>query len=238
MSNLAFNKWLQQRLNAHGAQLKADGDIGNGTTSALKAFQADKGLRISGLADSDTVKALRIDPSGKRRVPTKDVPGQSMPPWLAEMDRRMGLHEKRNNTALSRWLRDGKFLGNPAKLPWCGDAVETCIVKTLPDEPVPSNPFWAQAWRDFGIDAGGPIVGSIGVIRWNAKAGHVGIVVGYDPRTARVFLMGGNQQNAVTISSFPRSKFIAFRWPSTFPFRHYPAMRADSVEPADFAATR
>ena len=102
-----------------------------------------------------------------------------MPPWLLEMNRRMGLHEGRDNRALSAWLRIGRFLGDPAKLPWCGDAVETAIVKTLPDEPVPSNPFWAQAWKAFGIDAGGPIVGSIGVIRWSAKAGHVGIVYNF-----------------------------------------------------------
>lgn len=235
---MSFEKWLQQRLNVHGAGIAENGEIGNQTTSALKAFQIAQGLRPSGLADHDTVKALRLDPDRRQRVATRDVPAQTMPPWLHEMNRRMGLHERRNNKTLSAWLRFGSFLGDPARLPWCGDAVETAIVKTLPDEPVPSNPFWAQAWKGFGRDAGGPLVGSIGVIRWSARAGHVGIVVGYDARRGLVHLMGGNQQNAVTISSFPLKKFIAFRWPSTFPFRHYPAMRADSVAPADFAATR
>ncbi|NKX66980.1 TIGR02594 family protein [Labrenzia sp. 5N] len=238
MSTLTFEKWLQQRLNLHGADIAADGEIGNETTSEIKKFQTLKGLRVSGLADNDTIKLLRQSPNGRGRVATRDVPSQDMPPWLKEMDRRMGLHEVRDKTALSGWLKFGKFLGDPSKLPWCGDAVETCIVKTLPDEPVPSNPFFAQNWRAFGMDAGGPLVGAIGVIRWTANSGHVGIVVGYDAAKRRVFLMGGNQQNAVTISSFPESKFIAFRWPKTFPFRRYPALRADSVEPADYAATR
>lgn len=106
----------------------------------------------------------------------------------------MGLHEVRDKTALSGWLKFGKFLGDPSKLPWCGDAVETCIVKTLPDEPVPSNPFFAQNWRAFGMDAGGPLVGAIGVIRWTANSGHVGIVVGYDAAKRRVFLMGATSR--------------------------------------------
>lgn len=238
MSTETFEKWLQIRLNLHGANIAEDGAIGNETTSALKDFQIRKGLQVTGLADRDTVKLLRQSPDGRGRVATRDVPGQTMPPWLLEMNRRMGLHEVRDNTSLSHWLMIGRFLGDPSKLPWCGDAVETCIVKTLPDEPVPSNPFFAQNWKSFGIDAGGPLVGAIGVIRWNAKSGHVGIVVGYDAKAQRVFLMGGNQQNKVTISSFPEAKFIAFRWPKTVPFRRYPALRADSVEPADYAATR
>ena len=236
--SMSFEKWLQKRLNVHGARIAETGDIGNETTSALKTFQADKGLKVSGLADNPTVRALRTDPVSGHKKSAGSVPEQKMPPWLAEMNRRMGLHEVRNNTALSRWLRIGKYLGNPARLPWCGDAVETCIVKTLPDEPVPSNPFFAQNWKTFGIDAGGPFVGAIGAIKWNARSGHVGIVVGYDQRRKRVELMGGNQQNAVTISSFPLAKFIAFRWPKSFPLRQYPAIRAGSVNPADFAGTR
>ncbi|MBO6759258.1 MAG: TIGR02594 family protein [Roseibium sp.] len=238
MTDLRFNTWLQERLVVHGFEIDVDGDIGNATTRALQFFQDERGLAVTGLATQETVKALRQGPRGGRKVPMMDVPDQTMPPWLTEMNRRRGLHEKRDNAALSAWLRIGKFLGNPAKLPWCGDAVETCIVKTLPDEAVPSNPFWAQAWKGFGRDAKGPIVGSIGVIRWNKRSGHVGFVVGYDARRKRVHLMGGNQQNAVTIASFPEAKFIAYRWPLTFPIRHYPPMRAQSPAPADFASTR
>ncbi|MCV0426193.1 MAG: TIGR02594 family protein [Roseibium sp.] len=239
MSRLTFNEWLQTRLNVHGAKLDVDGDIGRRTTNALKSFQRERGLKANGVADSRTVEQLRFAPAASSdRVSVADQPKQTMPPWLAEMNRRMGLHEVRNNSALSRWLRAGKFLGNPAKLPWCGDAVETCIVKTLPDEAVPANPFWAQAWKTFGVDVRDPIVGAIGVIRWSSRAGHVGIVVGYDKRRQRVYLMGGNQQNAVTISSFPLAKFIAFRWPETFPVKHFPALRADNVAQAGFGATR
>lgn len=234
---MRFEEWLQSRLIAHGARINADGDWGRNSITALRAFQEDQGLPATGVADKATVDALRQEPG---RTPSSPPPPlgavERMPPWMAEMNRRAGLHEVRDNSALSDWLRSwGRYLGNPKDLPWCGDAVESCVAKTLPDEPLPSNPFWAQAWAKFGIDARGPIVGAIGVIRWTGSSGHVGIVAGISGD--RVNLLGGNQSNSINVSSFPRSKFIAFRWPSTFPVKAYPALKG-SAGVADFGSTR
>lgn len=216
---MTFETWLQSRLVAYGYKIGVDGVIGPETTGALKDFQRKRKIRQTGVADKETISALRLEPSKSGKVrKTLEVPTEDMPPWMAEMWRRKGLHEARDNKTLTEWLRAGRLLGNPAKLPWCGDAVETCIVKTLPDEPVPNNPFWAQAWANFGVGVD-PIVGSIGVIRWSSRAGHVGIVA--DASASRITLLGGNQSNAITLSSFPRSKFIAFRWPKTYPVKHY-----------------
>lgn len=234
---MKFEEWIQRRLIAHGARINADGDWGRNSILALRAFQETQGLPATGVADKVTVDALRSDealPVERRGQSISAV--ELMPPWMAEMHRKMGLNEVRDNAALSEWLRSfGRYLGNPKDLPWCGDAVESCVAKTLPDEPLPSNPFWAQAWAKFGKDVGAPIVGSIGVIRWTASSGHVGIVAGVSGD--RVNLLGGNQSNAINVSSFPRSKFIAFRWPSTFPVRQYPALKG-SAPAADLGSTR
>ena len=221
-----FNIWLQQRLVAHGHRIGVDGVIGPATRQALIDFQRANGIPATGTATNMTLDALRKDPGGHGIT---SMPEETMPPWMAEMHRRMGLHEVRDNGALSAWLRRfGKFLGDPAKLPWCGDAIETAIVKTLPAEPVPNNPFWAQAWKDFGQDVEKPIIGAIGVIRWNASSGHVGIVADWDPAGRRVTLLGGNQSNAITLSRFQMGTkqrgFIAFRWPKTYPIRKYPPL--------------
>jgi uncharacterized protein (TIGR02594 family) len=221
---MSFETWVQSRLMTHGHNPgPVGGAFGVRSREALKAFQKSKGLPVSGLADNATVAALRKNLSGETR-PQPKTPTETMPPWMAEMYRKKGLHEVRDNAALSAWLRIGKFLGNPARLPWCGDAIESAIVKTLPDEPVPDNPFWAQGWANFGHKAGPADIGAIGVIRWSAKAGHVGIVAEYDARRRRVKLLGGNQSNAITLSWFPLDKFIAFRWPKTFPMKAYPAL--------------
>lgn len=236
---MSFEQWLQSRLVIHGAHIAVDGDWGRTSIEALRDFQKRAGLPVSGVADTKTVAALRKNP------PAAAVAGEpkvvaaveaTMPPWMAEMHRRSGLHEIRDNSALIDWLKIGRFLGNPKSLPWCGDAVETCIAKTLPAEPLPSNPFFAQAWRSFGKDVGVPIVGSIGVIRWTATSGHVGFVAGVSG--SQVHLLGGNQSNAINVSAFPRAKFIAYRWPATFPVQHYPAMKGAAPTIGDHSSTR
>ncbi|MFC6488040.1 peptidoglycan-binding protein [Nitratireductor sp. GCM10026969] len=233
---MTFAEWLQSRLSAHGFRVAQDGAIGGETRRALVAFQRANDLKQSGVADAQTVEALRMAP-GRPSKEAGHAPQEIMPPWMAELHRRVGLHERRDNAVLSMWLRGGKFLGNPAKLPWCGDAIETAIVKTLPYEPVPNNPFWAQAWADFGIDAGGPKVGALGVIRWNANAGHVGTVAEYDAARRRVKLLGGNQSNSLRYTWFDLDDFIAFRWPKSFPFKSYPPVRA-TAGAGDLVATR
>ena len=229
-----FVKWLQARLNAHGARIDEDGDWGRNSIAAMKAFQAARGLRLTGTSTSETVTALKLAPAettGTHSVP----PIEAMPPWMAELHRRMGLHETRNSKSLIEFLMLGKYLGNPAKLPWCGDAIESAMAKTLPDEPLPSNPFWAQAWAAFGIKVPA-IVGAIGVIRWSASSGHVGTVAGVNG--SKIILLGGNQSNAIKLSSFDRSKFIGFRWPETYPIKQYPALQGIAPSVGSLGDTR
>jgi uncharacterized protein (TIGR02594 family) len=229
-----FEQWLQSRLNAHGASILVNGDWGRISIEALKAFQKINGLTVSGVADKQSIDALRKAPGGSADVSVQ--PAENMPPWMAEMHRRMGLHEVRDNAVLTAFLKIGSFLGNPRDLPWCGDAVESCIAKTLPREPLPSNPFFAQAWAKFGNDVRQPLVGSVGVIRWSGTTGHVGIVAGIEGNT--VNLLGGNQSNAINITGFSKSKFIAFRWPKTFPLKAYPALKGRASAIATEGSTR
>lgn len=193
-----------------------DGAMGPRTRAAIKQFQADQNITVDGVVGPETIGRLRPGPA--HHAPVAD-----MPPWMAEMYRRKGLHEKRDNLTLTEWLKRGLYLGNPARLPWCGDATETCFAVTMPDEPLPSNPFWAQAWASFGR-AVDPIVGAIGVIRWSPRTGHVGIVARVSKD--RIWLLGGNQSDGITVAPFPRSKFIAFRWPSSFPVTRYAELTA------------
>lgn len=232
-----FEAWLQKRLVDHGANILVDGDWGRNSISALEAFQKRKRLRVTGVADAPTIEALRKPETPADPPPpgAAHPPEEVMPPWMAELHRRMGLHEVRDNAALTDFLKIGKWLGNPKDLPWCGDAVESALSKTLPREALPSNPFWAQGWNTWGVDVKQPIVGSIGVIRWTARTGHVGFVAGVSG--SRVNMLGGNQSNSISVASFPRSKFIGFRWPQTFPLKSYPALQGTAL-PVNESSTR
>jgi len=60
-----FEHWIQSRLTSHGFPVgPIDGVIGDKTTAAIKAFQAARGLPVSGKADEATVAALRSTSAG------------------------------------------------------------------------------------------------------------------------------------------------------------------------------
>ncbi|MBU4604442.1 MAG: peptidoglycan-binding protein [Proteobacteria bacterium] len=51
---------LQDTLNSKGAKLKVDGMMGKKTRMALKAFQKENGLKVTGKVDAATKKALGL----------------------------------------------------------------------------------------------------------------------------------------------------------------------------------
>lgn len=183
-----------------------DGIFGRRTAAALRAYQKDQGLLITSVFDGPTAKALLGE-------------APATPPWIAEITRRMGLHEVRDNGVLRKWLKsDGRTLGDPAKLPWCGDAVETPLLLTLPNEVMPTNPYLAANWVKFGI-ACKPQLGAI-MSFWRGSPtswqGHVGFYVG---ETATHYVIrGGNQTNMIKDSRIAKERLRdnGSRWPKTY----------------------
>lgn len=186
-----------------------DGIYGPRTASAILAFKRQRGLRIREFVGPKTWDMLHETGHTETRVGIPELP------WLAEIRRAMNLHEVYDNAGLRRWLSsDGSTLGDPAVLPWCGDAVETAIRLALPKEPVPDNPYWALNWRQWGR-ASDPTYGCVISIK-RPGGGHVAFLVGEDK--SRYYCLGGNQQNRIAVVPIDKSRFApeSFRWPSTF----------------------
>lgn len=153
-------------------------------------------------------------------------------PWIVEGKKVWGLHEVRDNQRLREWLRsDGKTLGDPKALPWCGDYVETAIKLSLPNEPfrgpLAQNPYWARNWLHFGsvVD---PVYGAV-IVFSRGNGGHVGFVVGED--NTDFYVLGGNQSDSVNIVRITKGRFLGARWPLTYknPNRPLPRMSPNNI---------
>jgi uncharacterized protein (TIGR02594 family) len=182
--------------------------------AAIVAFKRSHGLKARPWVGPLTWEMLH---SENKRAETEIDQGNDLP-WMVEGRKVLGLHEVTNNTRLKRWLASDKHaLGDPAKLPWCGDFVETCIRLTLPNEPMMNNPYWALNWQNWGHQVE-PTYGAVISIK-RRGGGHVAFLVGEDE--TRYYCLGGNQRNTVSIVPMEKSRFTAksFRWPTTFPQR-------------------
>ena len=137
-------------------------------------------------------------------------------PWIMEAEKVIGLHEVVESEELRAWLRkDGSTLGDPAKLPWCGDFVETAIKLALPKEKVPANPYLARNWADWGEDATRRY-GAV-IVFWRGRRagtqGHVGFATAVDEARGLVEVLGGNQGNEVSRAWLGMDRILAWRAP-------------------------
>lgn len=194
-----------------------------------RAVQAALGVAADGMPGPKTFNAFwqaagegRVTIAPKVAAPVTGSVEQPMVdavrdlPWMVEAKRMLGRHEARDNGLLARWLRsDKRTLGDPAKLPWCGDFVETCLRLALPSEVFPGalgeNPYWARNWLHLG-ESIMPTYGAV-VVFARGSGGHVGFAVGQDSTALHV--LGGNQSNAVTVARISKDRLLGTRWPKT-----------------------
>ena len=60
MMNKTWVKHVQAALISRGAHLQTDGICGKKTIDAIRAFQKAQGLKVTGMPDTETLKALGI----------------------------------------------------------------------------------------------------------------------------------------------------------------------------------
>ncbi|CUH68708.1 Putative peptidoglycan binding domain protein [Thalassovita gelatinovora] len=220
MSQTFDVRWLQRALKTLGFNPgPIDGIKGPRTDAAIVAFKHRFGFRQRPYLGPITLAALRD--AVVEAMPTRFGPDTAPePPWMVEISKFIGLHEVRDNAAVRAWLRsDGATLGDPAQLPWCGDAAATALKKALPDEAWPdrleANPYWARNFTGFGI-ACRDVYGAVFVFS-RGKGGHVGFAIGRSADGSRYRIRGGNQGDMIRDSWMAASRVLARRWPATWP---------------------
>lgn len=148
-------------------------------------------------------------------------------PWLATATGLVGTHEapgSTDNPIIISWNKaiaaafpdlaaySREYIHD--SIPWCGDFVAYCLavngIKPVTKSDGASYGYlWALDWLHFGI-ACRPQFGAVMVFD-----GHVAFYVGETSLYYKV--CGGNQSDAVTITSINKNQFRGARWPKTFP---------------------
>lgn len=135
-------------------------------------------------------------------------------PWMELALKEIGTLEGKgsaNNPKVVAYYKDAGFPGvTQDAVAWCAAFVGAILARS-------GNPnthsLMALTYEKFGVPLVTPIYGCIavkkrkGAASWNR---HVGFVVAANKE--KIWLVGGNQGDAVSIAAFPRADFTAFRW--------------------------
>jgi uncharacterized protein (TIGR02594 family) len=134
------------------------------------------------------------------------------PRWLASAWSELGQREvggRADNPRVAALFRD---VGQNAhdEVPWCAAFVGACLERAGIKS---TRSLLARSYLGWGAPLEEGRVGAIAVLSRGSDpaAGHVGFLLG--ETAGNVYLLGGNQSDAVTVAAFPRGRLLGLRWP-------------------------
>ena len=92
---------------------------------------------------------------------------------------------------------------------WCSAFANWCVERSGFEG---TDSAWARSWLNWGKKVTKPRRGCIVVFKRDEISGHVAFFIGETPTQVKVF--GGNQSDAVNISSYPKSRLLGYRVPA------------------------
>jgi uncharacterized protein (TIGR02594 family) len=94
-------------------------------------------------------------------------------------------------------------------VPWCAAFVGAILKRTGVK---PSGSLMARSYLNWGTPLKTPKPGAVVVFaRGKPPQGHVAFFVKDEGRT--ILVVGGNQSDAVTVTSYPKARVLGYRWP-------------------------
>ena len=132
---------------------------------------------------------------------------------MAQMN---GYDENKQRSAIQEYMKNGGVNLDPAVTAWCAGIVNAALAQQGIKGTGKLN---ARSFMEWGQGVDEPAKGDIAVFSRgdpNGWQGHVGFFDGYgDDGSIRV--LGGNQSNAVNVSSYPADRLLGFRRPGENP---------------------
>lgn len=134
------------------------------------------------------------------------------PAWMTIARGSLGLHEGAGAANNPKVVELYALAGHPEvksdAVAWCAAFASAVLTRAKLKSP---QTLWALDFAKWGQGLDRPLYGCLGVKKRKPSGGHVGFVVGASK--TQIMLLGGNTGDAVAIAAFPRSDFVAFRWP-------------------------
>lgn len=117
-----------------------------------------------------------------------------------------------NSPSIIKWLRALIPHADNDEIDWCSAFTADVVRAALEIEKLPQISAAARSWLDYGFSTQEPKAGDI-VVFWRESPtswkGHVGIFIRHSPTS--VWVLGGNQSNAVTIAPYDKNKVLGYR---------------------------
>lgn len=130
---------------------------------------------------------------------------------MAELGEKEISGPEHNPTIVGYAKKAGFDWVNDDETPWCSIFVQYCAVQ---NNLKGTNKLTARSWLLAGKQTTNPEPGDI-VVFWRENIdswkGHVGFFLGFSNDGKRVYCLGGNQGNQVSITSYPTDKVLGYR---------------------------
>jgi uncharacterized protein (TIGR02594 family) len=177
------------------------------------------------------IGAVAASQAGGASPATPATTAEGEPKWLTAAYAEIGTKEiagPKHNAKIVQWFAAAKAAWfKDDETPWCGAFAAYCMIAAGQPTPKKGEAVRAKAWASWGKDTP-PRVGAVAVFG-REGGGHVGFVVGES--ATMLYILGGNQSNAVNIMPIAKSRLLAFRWPAGLPLsdRRLPAMSGGTI---------
>jgi uncharacterized protein (TIGR02594 family) len=117
-----------------------------------------------------------------------------------------------NNPQIVKYATETNIAGiTNDEIPWCSSFVNWCAKRAGLQYSGKPN---ARSWLNVGTKTTQPEPGDV-VIFWRGNPqsweGHVALFLGFSDDLSRVFVIGGNQGNRVSVSAYRKETVIAFQ---------------------------
>lgn len=151
------------------------------------------------------------------------------PSWLRCAIRELGTREiagPSHNPRIIGYHQSTRLAAKTDETPWCASFMSWIMVEAGYSS---TRSAAASSWADYGVPCVA-VRGAIAVFR--RKGGHhVGIVAGVPNVAGFVWLLGGNQGNAVSIARYKTSDLIGYRAPDPSRVRPVDAVWFGNLKP-------